>query len=554
MPRLAVSSFLICACLAPATLVAQDPVTPPGLPQVQVPPMNPITAEKAVLGKILFWDEQMSSDNTMACGTCHRPGDGGSDPRAAIHPGPDGVYGNGDDRFGSPSIIRQDSSGDYVPDGTFGFERQVTYRHAPSVVMAAFFPDAMFWDGRATGEFIDPQTAAAIIPEGGALESQAVVPLMSGDEMAHGSRNWNDLAAKLLSAEPLTLASNLPADVVAALQGSSNSYPALFQAAFGGPAITSERIAFAIATYERTLVPDQAPIDAIRSGQAPNTVLSIQQEQGMQVFFGQGRCNLCHNGQLAASREYANIGLRPWQEDVGRMGVTGAFEDRGRFKTPSLRNVGLRSRFMHNGQFSTIAGVMAFYGRGGDFSDGQYDAIGDIELTTSDQQALAAFVSFAFDDPRVAAETGVFARPTLQSEASPTSGAVYGAPWGGSGGAVPEWIAVSPPQTGNSAFKIGVKGGLGGARAYLGISHAIAPSGTFISGVPMNVNHQDPAFLFLNLTLSGSGQGQGYATFHAPIPDDPALTGLSLYGQWWVQDPGALNGLASSQGLQITVF
>ncbi|NRA98048.1 MAG: hypothetical protein HRU14_17770 [Planctomycetes bacterium] len=342
--------------------------------------------------------------------------------------------------------------------------------------------------------------------------------------------------------------------MAAALQGANGSYPALFQTAFGDPAITAGRIAYAIATYERTLIADQAPIDAIRGGQAPNTVLTNQQEQGMQLFFGQGRCDLCHDGQLASNGEFINIGLRPWQEDPGRMGVTGNFNDRGEFKTPSLRNVGLRSRLMHNGQFSTMAQVVDFYDRGGDFGDGRDNRIVNLPLNNNEEQALAAFVSFAFDDPRVAAETGAFARPTLQSEANAATGTAYGLSWGGSGGSMPEWIAVAPPRIGNGEFKLGVKGGLGGATAYLGISPAMAPLGSFLNGIPVNVDYTAVGFFFLTRTLSGSGPGDGYSTFHAPIPDDPAIVGLTLHGQWLVQDPGALNGFASSQGLQVTIF
>ena len=530
--------------------------TPAGLPPVPTPPMNPVTADKAVLGKILFWDEQLSSDNTVACGTCHRPNSGGSDPRTGIHPGADGVFGSGDDRFGSPGIIGQDSNGNYSPDATFGFEPQVTGRYAPSVLMGAFFPGALFWDGRAMAQFVDPETGVTSIPFGGSLESQAIEPPMAASEMAHANRDWSQITGKLAIVEPLRLASNLPADVVGALQAANSSYPALFQAAYGDSTITAGRIAYAIATYERTLISDQAPIDAIRSGQAPNTVLTNQQQQGMQIFFGQGRCDLCHDGQLASNGEFINIGLRPWQEDLGRMGVTGNFNDRGEFKTPSLRNVGLRSRLMHNGQFTTMAQVIDFYDRGGDFGDGQDNRIVNLPLNNNEEQALAAFVSFAFDDPRVAAETGPFARPTLHSEATgggPT-GTTFGLSWGGTGGVTPEWIDVSPSVVGNGEFKLGVKGGLGGALAYLGISPSIAPLGTFIGGVPVNVDYTSPAFYFVTRTLSGTGAGQGHSTFHAAIPNDPALIGLALNGQWLVQDPMALNGFSSSQGLQVTIY
>ncbi|MCA8963956.1 MAG: cytochrome-c peroxidase, partial [Planctomycetes bacterium] len=43
------------------------------LPPVPVPSQNPMTPAKVVLGKILFWDEQLSSDDSIACGTCHVP-------------------------------------------------------------------------------------------------------------------------------------------------------------------------------------------------------------------------------------------------------------------------------------------------------------------------------------------------------------------------------------------------------------------------------------------------------------------------------------------------
>src|SRR5262245_36049266 len=62
---------------------------PPPLQPPPFPPENPITQPKTILGKILFWDEQVSSHDTVACGTCHRAGAGGSDPRVGINPGPD---------------------------------------------------------------------------------------------------------------------------------------------------------------------------------------------------------------------------------------------------------------------------------------------------------------------------------------------------------------------------------------------------------------------------------------------------------------------------------
>src|SRR5262245_9676718 len=101
-----------------------------GLPAVPVPADNPITEPKRVLGKILFWDEQLSSDGSVAGGTVHRPSAGGGDPRAARHPGVD--KGTIDDVMGSPGIVSLGRDGHARPSPLFGAAPQVTPRLAPS--------------------------------------------------------------------------------------------------------------------------------------------------------------------------------------------------------------------------------------------------------------------------------------------------------------------------------------------------------------------------------------------------------------------------------------
>ncbi|RMF72248.1 MAG: hypothetical protein D6744_17040, partial [Planctomycetota bacterium] len=293
------------------------------LPPPPAPPQNPITEPKRVLGKILFWDEQLSSDNTIACGTCHLPTFSGADPRPGVNPGLDGLVGTPDDVQGSPGVIRSDSADDYSPDPVFGLVQQVTRRTAQPILMSAYVPLA-FWDGRAPGTFIDPQTGLVSIPFGGALESQAVAPPVSDTEMAHENRDWTQITAKLTSARPLALAKDFPPDLAAALSGDS-TYPDLFAAAFGDPAITSERIAFAIATYERTLVPDQTPWDAFAAGDP--TALTPQQQAGFNALQN-ATCFACHTPPQFTNNSFRNIGLRPVAEDTGRQEVTGNPADR----------------------------------------------------------------------------------------------------------------------------------------------------------------------------------------------------------------------------------
>ena len=116
------------------------------LPAVPVPEENQNTEPKRLLGKILFWDEQLSSDNTVACGTCHRPSFGGADPRQGRHPGSD--PGTIDDVWGSPGIVRMSVDGNSAKDPLFGFDRQVTHRIAPSN-FGALWAAEIFGDGRA---------------------------------------------------------------------------------------------------------------------------------------------------------------------------------------------------------------------------------------------------------------------------------------------------------------------------------------------------------------------------------------------------------------------
>src|SRR5690606_15217017 len=173
-------------CVATADLAAQ------GLPPVPVPPENPITADKAVLGKILFWDEQLSADDTIACGTCHRPEAAGGDPRVRRHPGYDGVFFTVDDVFASPGVVHLDASRAHAPVPGFGLDLQVTGRSSPSAITSQWAPE-QFWDGRAPTSFVDPVTGLVSIAQGGSLEVQALGPLQNPVEMAHETRPWNEI-------------------------------------------------------------------------------------------------------------------------------------------------------------------------------------------------------------------------------------------------------------------------------------------------------------------------------------------------------------------------
>jgi cytochrome c peroxidase len=402
-------ALLSAMVFAPFALGQGPPPPPPPLPPPQVPPQNPITESKRVLGKLLFWEEQLSSDDTVACGTCHQPFRSISDAREAIHPGFDETFQTPDDVVGSFGVVRHDESGTPVADPLFGFDRQVTPRAAQPIFSALWSPEA-FWDGRSGRAFVDPQTGQTVIPTGAALEAQAIVPILSANEMAHEGRTWDDVTGKLTGVKPMALATHLPDDMADAI-ALNPTYPDLFAEAFGDPAITARRIAFAIATYERTLVPNETPLDL--------RTLTAQQQRGLNVFLGDAsHCTDCHGGPLLTDNTYRTIGLRPIGEDRGRQVVTGIAADAGRFKVPGLRNVGLKATFMHNGRRSTLEEVLDFYLNvgGQQFRLNQDQAIGQIDIPPPARVDLIEFLRNGLTDPRVAEETFPFDKPILRSE------------------------------------------------------------------------------------------------------------------------------------------
>lgn len=534
---------LVLASLALAPTALAQTFFPP----VPTPPGNPTTVSKALLGKALFWDEQLSADRTMACGTCHIFGNGGSDPRSVpvTHPGLDGVFGTSDDIHGSPGVVRQDALGNQLGDATFGIRPQSTGRKAPSPINAAY-ESALFWDGRAPDAFTDPVSGVVTLPFYAALESQAGGPPLSDVEMSHIGRSWTAIATDIANLEPLALADQIPANLQALING--QTYTQLFNAEFGPGGVTPQRIIFAIAAYERTLIADQSPFDLWSNSLATQTP---QEQAGFAV--ASMFCVSCH-GDLGGSflpvpNDFRNIGLRPSVEDLGRAAISGITADVRRFKTPGLRNVALRAPYMHNGQLGTLDDVMQFYNRGGDFApmDVEVQLIAG-QLTPTDRANLIAFMN-SLTDPRVQLGQAPFDRPRLWSE-SPRKAQLYGTGTAGTAGVIPQAVGATPSYIGNSKFAVGLDHAAPNSLAFFLLDFAPA-------AVPFQALGQN---VYLGLTpamqtyFTGLTTTAGWSTIRLPIPNDQFLTGAPLYAQWLVFDSNGPNGFASTGALSTTLF
>jgi cytochrome c peroxidase len=538
--RSAFPRTLVLLLLASAAVPAFGQLLPPPPPN----PGNPLTPAKARLGKVLFWDEQLSSSRTVSCGTCHIPKTGGGDPRSAtsplaLHPGFDGLYtgNNGEEEdniLGSPGVPKADADGFYMMTTHFGLDVQTTGRRTNSMINAAYSP-SLFWDGRAAAEFRDPITNAVILPNGAALESQAMGPPANDVEMGHVGRTWTDVVARIGASQPLALATDAPTPLI--LWINNRTYAQLFAEAFpANPVISAENVGKAIASYERTLFSDRTPFDDFLAD-VPGALTALE-AQGRDVFAATN-CDRCHSGALLSDNQFHYIGLRPAQEDEGRFTVTGEVGDRGKMRTPSLRNLELRSPYMHNGRLATIEDVVDFYNRGGDFDAPNKDPfVRPLNLTTEDRDALIAFLKRPLTDSRVVREDFPFDRPKLFTE-SGRAPSIVGVGQAGTGGEIPMVVAREPALIGNT-ITVGVQNGLASAATLLVIDDV----------APGLVPPGSGDLAFVNTVLAADGS----TSLRVTIPNNPALADREFFGRWYVTDPGGAGGLAISPVFRFKVF
>jgi cytochrome c peroxidase len=205
-----------------------------------------------------------------------------------------------------------------------GIRGQLGGRSAPTIVNRAYSLE-QFWDGRASS-----------------LEEQAKGPIANPIEMGH----THEACAECIRGVA--------------------EYRKRFKDVFGTDKITIDQIALAIATFERTVLSGNSPYDKFKAGD--KTALSASQQRGMEIFFSNNaRCDSCHEGINFTNGKYANIGIgadNP-MPDLGRYLVTKQDEDRGAFKTPTLREIGHTAPYMHDGSLTTLEEVVDHYNKGG---------------------------------------------------------------------------------------------------------------------------------------------------------------------------------------------
>lgn len=347
------------------------------------------------LGKQIFFDRNLSEPIGQSCASCHDPAWGFSSPNAAVN-----------------------AAGAVVP----GAVRTLAgFRKPPSAAYAMFSPplhyDAeddtyvggLFWDGRAAD-----------------LAAQARQPFLN------------------------PLEQNNPHPATVCLKVARASYAPLFRAVYGRAAVTAQSdpaamyslIVRAIAAFESS-----AEVNAFSSKYdlylAGQVVLTPQEQRGLVLYEGKANCAACHPNQAAddgtpplfTDFTYDNIGVprnpdNPFYRmptsvnpagaayvDPGLETTTNDPAQRGRFKVPTLRNIGkkpvggLAKSYMHNGAFHSLREVVHFYNTRdlGTFPPPEVEEtmnreeLGNLGMTASEEEDLVAFLTTLSDGYRAPA-------------------------------------------------------------------------------------------------------------------------------------------------------
>jgi cytochrome c peroxidase len=321
-----------------------DPAPLVPLAEPFIPPDNPMSAEKVALGKMLFFDARLSGDAGTSCASCH-------DPRTG--------WGDGDE------LSR-------------GYPGSMHWRNSETIINAAFL-QKLFWGGEAKS--LEVQAKSAI----------------TGNLAGNG--------------DPMMIEERL---------AQCPEYVEKFKAVFGTEYPLFTDVLKAVAAYERTLYQNDTPYDRFLKGE--QDALNDEAKRGFELFQGKAGCIQCHNGPLLTDENFHDLGVPdneafeydplrqialryqhysrgvPEEEyvsartDFGLYYTTKQDEDKGKFRTHSLRYLLYTPPYMHNGIFYTLEEVIEFYNEGGGTSESKSPLLKPLGLSDQEKDDLLEFL------------------------------------------------------------------------------------------------------------------------------------------------------------------
>jgi cytochrome c peroxidase len=303
--------------------------------QLQAPKVDPA---KARLGKRLFYDPRLSGDTSTSCASCHQPEHGFS------HPDPlaPGYRGNGHFR-NSPTLINSALKQTWMHDGRLG-------------------------------------------------------------------TNLNDVTREMITESYLM---NMDMRLMQERLKQDPVYVSMFKEAYGAEP-SNGLVRKAIPEFLKTLVSRNSDFD--------NGTLSPAAERGYELFKGKAGCAQCHSGSLFSDGQDHNTGvpenfdvfldparyqaflaynkfmgnenLMNIKRDLGTHVQSHKADgsDKGKFMTPTLRELTHTQPYMHNGMLETLPEVVAFYNVGGGEDSQKSELLKPLGLSVREQNDLVAFL------------------------------------------------------------------------------------------------------------------------------------------------------------------
>lgn len=335
-----------------------------GSANIYIPEDNPLTPAKIELGRQLYFDTRLSSDNTISCASCHAPATGYA----------------ANTRFG------------------IGVKGQQGGRNSP-VAYNRILSRAQFWDGRAAS-----------------LEDQAIGPIANPIEMS----NTHPECVSTISGIPgytMQFAAIFPDGLT--IENVGKAIASFERAVVTGPAPYDKWAP--LDRFEQLFADDLADLKALQEEDpemveryealkkvAAESPMSEAAIRGVKLFFGKANCATCHAGANFTDEQYHNlgVGMDAAKPDLGRAEISKEEALRGAFKTPTLRNIAQTSPYMHDGSQKTLEEVMVWYNKGGHKNQWLSDKMKPLQLTEQEIADLVEFMAVGLTGPFPEVETG----------------------------------------------------------------------------------------------------------------------------------------------------
>ncbi|MDV2503186.1 MAG: cytochrome c peroxidase [bacterium] len=350
LQRLAVAAWVMVLMGSTAALGADThpPLAP--LPALKQP--NPARVE---LGRYLFFDTRISGDGSISCATCHDPSKGWTDglPLSKAYPGSE-------------------------------------YFRNAKTVLNAVHANVLYWDGRLATDVFQTHVRDHIT-----------------------ETHFMNMDGRLMQER----IKQIP------------EYVKMFKEAWGAEP-SFGKIRNSIRDFEKTLVSRNVPFDRFMKGD--KRALSAKAKKGLALFKGKAGCVRCHNGAYLSDGKPYDLGVpanpdilnNPMRhftmrsvflalgvpgfeyltEDVGYFTVSKVGADKGKFVTPTLREVSRTAPYMHNGMLNTLEEVIEFYNRGGGKSTNKTSVLKPLRLTAGEKAALVKFLKSLSGDEVIVSE------------------------------------------------------------------------------------------------------------------------------------------------------